>query len=63
MDNIKKMDILNALACLKAMCASYDTCVNCPAYIKSRCEIKYADPEDYDLNITDDYVWRAFEND
>lgn len=58
MDNRKKLDILEALACLKAMCASYETCVNCPAY-KGVCGIKYIDPQDYDLNVTDD-VWRAF---
>ena len=54
----KKEDVLNALACLKAMCASYDTCSNCPAY-NGVCKIKYTDPEDYELNTTDE-VWRAF---
>ena len=58
MEYRKKEDVLNALACLKAMCASYETCTNCPAYDGS-CKIKYTEPEDYDLN-TDDAVWRAF---
>ena len=55
---VKRTDVLNALACLKAMCASYDTCSKCPAY-DGICRIKYQDPEDYDLNTGDD-VWRAF---
>lgn len=54
----KREDVLNALACLKAMCASYDTCLYCPAYI-GMCNIKYTDPENYDLN-TEGNVWRAF---
>lgn len=58
MDYNKKMDILNALACLKAMCASYETCGNCPAY-RGECGIKYIAPEDYELNTVND-VWRAF---
>lgn len=59
MEYRKKEDVLNALACLKAMCVSYETCVNCPAYM-GICKIKYTDPEDYDLNTSDDDVWRAF---
>lgn len=58
MEYRKKEDVLNALACLKAMCSSYETCANCPAYM-GICKIKYTDPEDYDLNTCDD-VWRAF---
>ena len=58
MEYFKRQDVLNALACLKAMCASYDTCADCPAYL-GICKIKYTDPEDYDLNTVDD-VWRAF---
>lgn len=58
MDIVKRMDVLNAIACLKAMCAS-ETCVNCPAYMGGSCKIKNTNPEDYDLNIGDD-VWRAF---
>ena len=56
---IKRTDVLNALACLKAMCATYDTCGNCPAY-DGICKIKYTDPEDYELNTDGDTIWRAF---
>jgi len=58
----KKIDILNALACLKAMCASYKTCAVCPAYNESQCicSIKYSDPCDYELNTADNSIWRAF---
>lgn len=58
----KRIDILNALACLKAMCASYETCGQCPAY-RGVCQIKYIDPCDYELNSTSDSVWRCFQND
>ena len=54
-----RLAVLEALACLKAMCASYDTCVNCPAY-NGICKIKYTDPEDYELNTNMDAIWRAF---
>ncbi len=59
MEYFKRQDVLNALACLKAMCASYETCDKCPLYINGQCHIKYIEPEDYDLNTCDD-VWRAF---
>ena len=59
MDVIKKMDVLNALACLKAMCASYDICSKCPAYNRV-CMITYTDPCDYELNVVEEPVWRAF---
>lgn len=59
MDITKRNDILNALACLKAMCASYETCVRCPAF-NGVCRIRYVDPCDYELNSSDHPIWRAF---
>ncbi len=56
---IERVEIRNALKCLKEMCASYKTCANCPAYV-GHCQIKYTDPCDYELNTVDDNIWRAF---
>ena len=61
MEYRQRKDVLEALACLKAMCSSYDTCSNCPAYV-GICKIKYTDPEDYVLNTAEESVWRAFDD-
>ena len=58
MEMQQRLDILEALSRLKVMCASYDTCSNCPAY-KDTCRIKDTDPKDYNLNLATD-IWRAF---
>lgn len=60
MNMIKRTDILNALACIKDMCSSYETCGECPAY-RGECKIKYTDPCDYELNTDSDSVWRCFQ--
>ena len=59
MEYRQRKDVLEALACLKAMCSSYEACSNCPAY-DGMCKIKYTDPEDYVLNTEDENIWRAF---
>ena len=51
-------DIVNALKIIKEECAAHSICSDCPFYSSDRCNIKYVDPEYWELSSS--YIWRAF---
>lgn len=57
-DNTVISEIINALKIIKTECSEHLICDGCPFYSNDRCNIKYVDPEYWELSSS--YVWRAF---
>lgn len=51
-------DIINGLKIIKEECTKHSICADCPFYSNGRCNIKYVDPEYWELSSS--YIWRAF---
>ena len=51
-------EIIKALQVIKAECSKHPTCSDCSFYSSDRCNIKYTDPEYWELEP--EYIWRAF---
>ena len=59
MDNeVNISELIKALQVIKAECAKHSNCSNCSFYSSDRCNIKYTDPEYWELESK--YIWRAF---
>lgn len=51
-------EIISALRIIKEECSMHPKCEDCPFYSHDRCNIKYTDPEKWELESK--YIWRAF---
>lgn len=51
-------EIIKALKVIKDECSKHSNCSNCAFYSNDRCNIKYCDPEYWELESK--YIWRAF---
>ena len=59
MDNETNIsEIIKALQIIKVECSAHPACSDCSFYSSCRCNIKYTDPEYWELESK--YVWRAF---
>lgn len=59
MDNeVNISGIIEALRIIKTECAQHSNCTDCAFYSHDRCNIKYVDPEYWELESK--YIWRAF---
>ena len=57
-NEINISDIIAALKLIKIECSKHTVCSDCPFYSCDRCNIKYTDPENWELSSC--YIWRAF---
>lgn len=58
-DNIVNIsEIIKALQIIKTECSEHHNCSDCCFYSDDRCNIKYCDPEKWELESK--YIWRAF---
>lgn len=58
MDTVNISDIINSLKLIKDECSKHSICSDCPFWSSDRCNIKYTDPEYWELSSS--YIWRAF---
>lgn len=57
-NEINISDIIAGLKLIKTECSKHTNCSDCPFYSSDRCNIKYTDPEYWELSSS--YIWRAF---
>ena len=59
MDNeVNISELIKALQVIKEECSKHSNCSNCSFYSSDHCNIKYTDPEYWELESK--YIWRAF---
>ena len=51
-------EIIDALKVIRSECAKHTNCTDCCFYSSDKCNIKYTDPEFWELESK--YIWRAF---
>lgn len=57
-DAVNISEIIDALRIIRNECSKHSNCSDCAFYSNDRCNIKYTDPEFWELEST--YIWRAF---
>lgn len=57
-NEINISDYIAALKLIKTECSKHTKCPDCPFYSSDRCNIKYTDPEYWELSSF--CIWRAF---
>ena len=59
MDNeVNISELIKALQVIKEECTKHSNCSDCSFYSDDRCNIKYTNPEYWELESK--YIWRAF---